>query len=88
MVVLRKASGNMPLGNINWFSSTPFASGGTGGTIYVPSARLSAYQSATNWSTIIGYANNQIKTIESTHTDPDAPIDLTTHYADGTPIPS
>ena len=88
MIVLRKTNGNIPLGNTNWLSSTPFASGGTGGTIYVPSARLSNYQTATNWSTIIGYANNQIKTIESTHTDPDAPIDLTTHYADGTLIPS
>jgi hypothetical protein len=31
-------------------------------------------------------ANNQIKSIESTHADPNAPIDLTLYYADGTPI--
>lgn len=64
----------------------PFNNGKSGGTLYVPSALISSYQSASNWSTILGYANNQIKSIESTHTDPNAPIDLTLYYADGTPI--
>lgn len=70
------------------FSGTPFGSSGTGGTLYVPSSMISSYQSATNWSTILGYTNNQIKSIESTHTDQTAPIDLTLYYADGTPIPT
>lgn len=74
------------LGNNNVFTGTPFASGGTGGTLYVPSSLVSQYTQASNWSTILGYANNQIKSIESTHTDPNAPIDLTLYYADGTPI--
>ena len=74
------------LGNTNAFNGTPFASGGTGGTLYVPQAILNDYTSASNWSTILGYTNNQIKSIESTHTDPNAPIDLTLYYADGTPI--
>ena len=74
------------LPNINVFTNTPFASGKAGGTLYVPNSLISGYQSATNWSTILGYANNSIKSIESTHTDPDAPIDLTLYYADGTPI--
>lgn len=74
------------LTNTGGLGQTPFASGGTGGTLYVPSALISQYQSANNWSTILGYANNQIKSIESTHTDPTAPIDLTLYYADGTPI--
>ena len=87
-LILRSES-VVPLANINAFTSnTKFASGGTGGTLYVPQSLLSEYQSATNWSTILGYTNNQIKSIESTHTDPNAPIDLTTHYADGTPISS
>lgn len=73
-------------GGISVFANTPFASGGSGGTLYVPQAQIASYQSASNWSTILGYANNQIKSIESTHTDPDAPIDLTLYYADGTPI--
>lgn len=76
------------LNNISAFTGTPFASGGTGGTLYVPSALVSSYQSASNWSTILGYANNQIKSIESTHTDPNAPVDLTLYCADGTPLPT
>lgn len=85
-VVARRTDGVAQLTNINAFTGTPFASGGTGGTLYVPNDLIASYQSATNWSTILGYANNQIKSIESTHTDPNAPIDLTTHYVDGTPI--
>lgn len=87
MLVLRHST--VPsLGNINYFNNTPFKSGGTGGTLYVPASLISSFQSASNWSTILGYANNQIKSIESTHTDPDAPIDLTLYYADGTLIPT
>lgn len=86
--VIRKTGSVCTLNNINNFGGTPFASGGTGGTLYVPSDLVSSYQSASNWSTILGYANNQIKSIESTHTDPDAPIDLTLYYADGTPLPT
>lgn len=74
------------LKNINAFQNTKFASGKAGGTLYVPAAMISAYQAATNWSVILGYENNQIKSIESTATDPDAPVDLTTHYIDGTLI--
>ena len=40
------------LSNINAFKGTPFASGGTGGTVYVPQALISSYQTATNWSTL------------------------------------
>lgn len=48
------------LGNINAFDNTPFKSGGTGGTIYIPEALYNKlgdgssldYQSATNWSTL------------------------------------
>lgn len=88
MIVFRNVDHIAICGNINAFNGTPFASGGTGGTVYVPDALISSYQSATNWSTILGYTNNQIKSIESTHTDPNAPIDLTLYYADGTPIPT
>lgn len=87
MLVIR-GSNVCKLGNTAAFNSSPFASGKAGGTLYVPSSLISSYQSASNWSTILGYANNQIKSIESTHTDPTAPIDLTLYYADGTPIPT
>lgn len=77
-LIIRETGSIMTLGNINAFGSTPFASGGTGGTLYVPSALISSYQSASNWSTILGYANNQIKAIENSYYE--------THYADGTVI--
>ena len=84
-LIIRKNS-VASLNNINSFTNTPFADGGTGGTLYVPNDLIASYHSASNWSTILGYTNNQIKSIESTHTDPTAPIDLTLYYADGTPI--
>lgn len=65
---------------LNAFNGTPFASGGTGGTLYVPSALISSYESATNWSTILSYENNQILPIEGSQYE--------TQYADGTPISS
>lgn len=66
------------LANINNFANTPFASGKAGGTLYVPQTLVSDYQSATNWSTILGYANNQILPIEGSIYE--------NQYADGTPI--
>lgn len=66
------------LANINCFSDTPFADGNAGGTLYVPQALIADYQAASNWSTILGYANNQILPIEGSIYE--------TQYADGTPI--
>ena len=66
------------LQNRDMFGGTPFASAGTGGTLYVPQALISSYQSANNWSTILGYPNNQILPIEGSIYE--------TQYADGTPI--
>lgn len=80
-VILRNNSSSVTnLLNVNAFQNTPFASGGTGGILYVPSALISSYQSATNWSTILGYENNQILSIEGSVYE--------TKYADGTPIQS
>ena len=53
-LVIRRTS-VCSLQNINAFSGTCFASGGSGGTIYVPSNLISSYQTASNWSTIHGY---------------------------------
>lgn len=77
-VILRRTEGIAALSNINAFNNTPFASAGTGGTLYVPQALISTYQSATNWSIILSYTNNQIKPIEGSIYE--------TQYADGTPI--
>ena len=77
-VIIRKSDSITTLQNVNTFTQTPFASDGTGGTLYVPSALISSYQAATNWSTILGYENNSIVAIEGSQYE--------NHYADGTPI--
>jgi hypothetical protein len=50
-IILRSAT-MCTLSNANAFTKTPFASGGTGGTVYVPQALIESYQAATNWSTL------------------------------------
>lgn len=78
-LIIRKTT-VQSIANTGMFNGTCFASDGTGGTLYVPQALISSYQSATNWSTLLGYANNQIKKIEGTIYE--------TQYADGTLIGS
>lgn len=75
------------LSNINNFNGTPFASGGAGGTIYIPQSLYNAlgtgssldYRSATNWSVLDGYGTITWAPIEGSLYE--------THYADGTPLP-
>lgn len=86
-LVLRK-NGVFVLGNINHFTGTPFASGGAGGTIYIPKALYDHlgdggsydYKAATNWSTIDGYGTITWAKIEGSQYE--------NYYADGTPIPT
>ena len=77
--IIIRGSSVMPITGTTMFNSTCFASSGTGGTLYVPNDLIASYQSASNWSTILAYTNNQIKKIEDSYYE--------THYADGTPIP-
>lgn len=63
-IILRKTGTITTLANISAFTGTPFASGGTGGTIYVPSALISTYQTASNWSTLYGYGTVTFTAIE------------------------
>lgn len=63
VLILRKGVA-YGLDNINAFNNTPFASGGTGGTLYVPNSLISSYQAIANWATILGYASNNIQKIE------------------------
>ena len=76
--LLLRSTTRINLSNINAFNGTPFASNGTGGTLYVPQDLISSYQSASGWSTILGYANNSIQAIEGSQYE--------NYYADGTPI--
>ena len=64
----------------------PFASGGSGGTIYIHKALYDHlgdgteldYKAATNWSTVDGYGTVTWAQIEGSYYE--------THYADGTPV--
>ena len=61
-LILRKTS-IATLANVGTLNGTPFASGGSGGTIYIPKSLYdhlgdggsSDYKAASNWSTIDGY---------------------------------
>lgn len=79
-IIIRATNAVANLGNLNNLTGTPFDNGGTGGTLYVPQSMISSYQAATNWSTILGYANNSIAAIEGSQYE--------NYYADGTPIPT
>lgn len=48
----------------NIFDGTPFASGGTGGTVYVPQVLISEYEAATNWSTLVAAGTLTFAAIE------------------------
>lgn len=50
-LVIRNSS-VVSLSNVSAFTGTPFASGGAGGTVYVPQALIESYKTATNWSTL------------------------------------
>lgn len=78
ILILRRTSSAATLANVNAFANTPFASNGNGGKLFVCQALISQYESATNWSTILGYTNNQILPIEGSEYEH--------YYADGTPI--
>lgn len=63
-VLILRADSICTLEHINAFDNSPFASGKSGGTLYVPSAQVAGYQAAANWSTILGYTSNSILPIE------------------------
>lgn len=85
-IILRRSSAPVALANTNVFNGTPFTSGGTGGTIYIPKAlydhlgdgTANDYKAATNWSTIDGYGTITWAKIEGSIYE--------NAYADGTPI--
>ena len=78
-IILRKAS-VVPLNNVSAFNNTPFKSGGTGGTIYVPSALINSYKTASNWDTVHGYGTITWAALENSQ--------YATAYADGTSVSS
>jgi hypothetical protein len=71
-------NGVCPLNSTGAFNSTPFANGGEGGEIYVPSAQIENYKVATNWSTVHGWGTITWKAIEGSQYE--------NYYADGTEV--
>jgi len=76
-LVIRE-TGSKALDALSPFTGTPFASGGSGGTLYVRKSLIATYKSATNWSTILGYSNNMILPIEGSY--------YQMYFADGTAV--
>ena len=64
-LILRKTGSICTLANVNAFLNTPMRGyNSLSGTIYVPSALISTYQTATNWSTIYGEGHVTFAAIE------------------------
>lgn len=84
--IILRPSQVLTLASANAFNGTPYASGGSGGTIYIPKALYDHlgdgtsldYQNATNWSTIYGYGTITFAAIENSQYE--------NYYADGTSI--
>lgn len=84
-LIIRKR-GRQSLRNVNAFSGTPFDSGGSGGTIYIPKTwydhlgdgTSADYKAADVWSDIDGYGTITWAQIEGSQYE--------NYYADGTPI--
>ena len=85
-LIFRRSDILVKLSNLNNFDGTPFASSGTGGTIYIPKTLYDHlgdnssldYKAANNWSTINGYGTITWAKIEGSYYE--------THYADGSLI--
>lgn len=50
--IIARSATVIPLSSTSVLTQTPFASGKSGGTVYVPQALIESYQTATNWSTL------------------------------------
>jgi hypothetical protein len=66
------------LANKNAFDGSTFKNGGTGGNIYVPSALIESYRTATNWSVVDGWGTITWKAIEGSQYE--------NYYADGSEV--
>ena len=65
-VILRYNEGVVNLQNYDAFNSTLFAANKAGGKLYVPQARIAAYQAHTQWARVFNNnPNNQILAIEN-----------------------
>ena len=85
-IVLRKSNAITTMGGSTALNNTPFANGGSGGTIYIPKVLYDElgtdssldYKAATNWSTLDSYGTITWAQIEGSYYE--------THYADDTEV--
>lgn len=71
-LVLRKSDTVCTLSNVNAFVNTPMRGyNGRTGTVYVPSALISTYQTATNWSTLYNAGTVTFAAIEGSEYERD-----------------
>ena len=64
-LVLRKTGSVCSLANVSAFTNTPMSGyNGLTGTVYVPSALISSYKAATNWSTLYNNGTVDFEAIE------------------------
>ena len=63
-LILRRAEGICELTGATALKKTPFYEGDVGGKLLVPSALVTTYQEATNWSTIYSYGTSKFLALE------------------------
>lgn len=79
MTIIMRGTTVRALSNVNNFSNTTFATGGSHlGHIYVPQSTIASYQSATNWSTLYNAYNDIFQPIEGSEWE--------NVHIDGTPV--
>lgn len=64
LILRRQGTAGTALPALNAFNGTPYAEGGSGGKVYVPSAMIEWYKSATNWSVLYGYGTVEFLQLE------------------------
>lgn len=64
LVFRRTGTNGTALPLMNAFAGTPYAEGGSGGKVYVPSAMIEWYQQATNWGYLWGYGTVEFVPLE------------------------
>lgn len=78
-LILRKSDAIVTLANVSAFTNTPFRGyNSLVGTVYVPTALIESYKTATNWSTLYNNGTCQFSSLEGSQYE--------SYYADGNTV--